>query len=197
MKTAAAEAGIDPALVERAARLLPVGDSAASSFLVRLMGGELQLRNEAHFSTVLSEAEAATLLSAVRVEVGPAGDGHSGPSGMTWHAANGFDTLRVTSRPDQDGTTVEVVLHRGGALALTGMAAVAGSVLTGMVGIFGVGPEFGPAVGVSVVLSGISAALALARSYWASSTRTARERIGRTIDCVDYSIKAISDARDA
>src|SRR5687768_5088687 len=65
MKAAASQVGFDPALVERAARLLAVG--AAASPLERLIGGPLRHEHEARFPIKLDEHRAALLLSAVRI----------------------------------------------------------------------------------------------------------------------------------
>jgi len=193
MKAAAAEAGLAPDLVERAARLLPASRSAPSS-LERLIGGQPRLRNEAYFPIVLDEPEAAQLLSAVRIEVGPSGEGHAGATGMIWRTSTDLETFRVTARPDQDGTSVTVALDRGGTLMATGTFALIGSIMAGLIGV-GVGGELGTAVGAPVILSGIGGVFALARGYWSSSTRTARERIGRAMDSVSQSLDAISAAR--
>jgi hypothetical protein len=189
MKAAAAEAGLDPDLVERAARLLPA--NSASSILERLIGGQLRLKNEAYFRTVLDEPGAAKLLSAVRIEVGPSGEGHSGATGMTWRTSSDFETFTVTARPDEGGTAVTVALDRGGTLTVTGTVALIGSFMAALAGI-GLGSELGPAIGLPVIVSGIGGMLALARGYWASSTRTARDRIARAMDAVSQSLKATS-----
>ena len=113
MKAAAAQAGFDPALVERAARLLRSNATAAPSFVERLVGGRPRLAGEAHFPIVLDEATAD--------------------------------------------------LGEGGTLA----------------------GEIAPGLEAVGALSGAGAALALARSYWALSTRTARERLSRVLDSVN------------
>src|SRR5829696_3714031 len=65
MKSAAAQAGLDPALVERAARMLAT--RAAASPLEWLTGGPLRHRQEARFPIKLDEEGAARLLSAIRI----------------------------------------------------------------------------------------------------------------------------------
>ncbi len=57
-------AGLDPVLVERAARLIP-SDSSGSR-IERMLGGPVKYRLEAIFSTRLTDDQAAHLLSAVR-----------------------------------------------------------------------------------------------------------------------------------
>ena len=57
VKAIAAEAGLDPVLVERAARQIPV-DSRVS-WLQRVLGGSVRYRLDAHFRTELTDESAA------------------------------------------------------------------------------------------------------------------------------------------
>ena len=57
MKAAAAQAGFDPALVERAARLLRANATAAPSFMERLIGGRARHRSEARFRSFWTRRE--------------------------------------------------------------------------------------------------------------------------------------------
>ena len=84
MKSAAAQAGLDPALVERAARLLGTGSTASP--LERLAGGPLRHEHDAQFPSKLDEDSAARLLSAVRINTHfhSSNPGHSSSAGMTW-----------------------------------------------------------------------------------------------------------------
>lgn len=82
MKSAAAQAGLDPALIERAARM--IATTAAASPIERLTGGPVRHNREARFPVTLDEKSAALLLSAVRITGGLAGRqdvGHSSSLG--------------------------------------------------------------------------------------------------------------------
>ena len=59
MKAAAAQVGIDPSLVEQAARLVAANVTTAPSFMERLFGGRARYRGEAHYPIVLDEAGVA------------------------------------------------------------------------------------------------------------------------------------------
>ena len=87
IKAVAAEVGLDPALIERAARLIPQGPR--ESRFVRLIGGPLQHRPDVHFPTKLTDERAAHLLSAVRATVEREGEGQANSSGMSWHSKTG------------------------------------------------------------------------------------------------------------
>src|SRR5689334_1826213 len=71
MKSAAAQAGVDPALVERAARML--GANTSTSSIVRLIGGPLRHEHDVRIAMTLDDESAARLLSAVRISATLAG----------------------------------------------------------------------------------------------------------------------------
>lgn len=188
MKAAAAQVGFDPLLVERAARLLAV--KSAASPLERMIGGPLQHSLEVRFPVALDQNDAERLLSAIRVSAGQSGSsnaGHASAMGLTWHDGGEFDALSITARPNAHDTTITVVCERSGALVMTGVLSglgVVGSILAG----FGAS-EVAPALfGVTVVL-GVSGTFAIARSYWAMSTRKVRERVGSFMDLIGQRLK--------
>ena len=188
MKAAAAQVGFDPALVERAARLLDAKTTASP--LERLTGGPLRHDHEARFPVKLDENTAARLLSAVRINAGQAGSsdvGHSSAMGMTWHDGGEMEALRVTARPDEEGTSVSVVLDRRG--TLTTVAVVSGISMFFVVLFAGSAlyPE-APALGYAGLIAGVGGALAAARGYWASSTRKVRERISGVMDAIGQAV---------
>jgi hypothetical protein len=184
MKAAAAQAGFDPVLVERAAALLRAEVTAAPSFTERLIGGRTRHGSEGYFPIVLDEAGAARLLSAVRIRVGRPGEGHSGPTGVTWRSSDdGGAVLSLTALADPEGTSVSVDLDRRGTLVVGGTLAVVASFLALVFG-GSVAGEIMPGLEPVGAAAGASIALAVARSYWASSTRRARERVGRVMDSI-------------
>jgi hypothetical protein len=188
MKSAAAQAGLDPALVERAARLLVT--QATASPLERLIGGPLQHQHDARFSVRLDEHYAARLLSAVRINTHfhSSDPGHSGALGMTWKASgNGGDVLSIAARPDADGTSVSVVVDRRGVFVILGVTSSFAMFLAGLFAVFALAPE-APALGFGGLVAGIGGVLALARGFWASSTRKVQERIGVVIDAIGQTL---------
>jgi hypothetical protein len=184
MKAAAAQVGFDPALVEWAARLHTAKATTAPSFFERLIGGRARHASEAHFSIVLDEAGTAKLLSAIRIGVGRPGDGHSSDLGMTWRSSDdGGAVLSLTARADHDGTSVTADLDRRG--TLVGVASLTVGVSLGAL-LFGGTVAGGLFPGFELVggLLGAGGVLALARGYWVSSTRSARDRLSRVMDSV-------------
>jgi hypothetical protein len=188
MKSAAAQAGLDPALLERAARMLD--DTASMSRLERLTGGPLRHNQEARFPIKLDENSAAQLLSAVRITASLPGRrdvGHSSSMGMTWHDGGDLESLGITARPEEDGTAVSVALDRRGTLGVVAMGSGVATFLAVLFGAFGLYPE-APALGVGGAIAGIGGTLAVARGYWASSTRQARERINVVMNAIGQTL---------
>lgn len=184
MKAAAAQVGIDPALVERAARLLAT--SATASPLERLLGGPLRHELTGRFPVTLDETLAARLLSGVRIRGGVAGGrdvGHSSPMGMTWHDGGELEALGVTARPEEDGTVVSIALDRRGTLGVVTMASGIAAFLAVLFAVYGLYPE-APALGAGAFIAGVGGVLAAARGYWTSSTRKVRERISVVMDAI-------------
>ena len=184
MKAAAAQVGFDPALVERAARLLATRSTASP--LERLAGGPLRHDHKIRLPGNLDEESAARLLSAVRITAGLAGRqdvGHSSSMGMTWHDGGETESLSITARPEEDGTAVSVALDRRGTLAVVAMSSGLAMFFALLFSGSALYPE-APALGIGAGIVGIGGAIAAARAYWASSTRKVRERISAVMDAV-------------
>ena len=188
MKAAAAQVGLDPDLIERAAQLLAA--KATTSPLEWLIGGPLRHDHGARFRIKLDQHDAARLLSAVRISAGQAGSrdvGHSSSMGMTWHDGGELEALRVTARPEEEGTSVSIVLDRRGTLGIVAMFSGIAMFLAVLFAVFGLYPE-APALGVGGLIAGIGGVLAIARGYWASSTRRVRERISLVTDAISQTL---------
>ena len=187
IKAAAAQVGFDPALVERAARLLDTKTTASP--LERLIGGPLRHDHKVRFPLKLDEHRAAQLLSAVRISAGESGGntGHAGSMGMTWRDGGEMDALGVTARPEEDGTSVSVALDRRGTLVtvavISGLATFFALLFAGSA----LYPE-APWLGFGGGIVGIGGVLAVARGYWASSTKKVRERIGVVMDAIGQTL---------
>ena len=122
MKAVAVEVGLDPALIERAARLMPVG--LTESRLERVLGGPVKHRLDAHFATRLTEERTAHLLSAVRAAVEQQGEGEASSSGMSWNSVGEGSQMFVTAHTEGVGTRVRVMVDRKGALVIAATASL-------------------------------------------------------------------------
>jgi hypothetical protein len=181
MKAAASEAGIDPALVERAARILSA--TSSKTLYERLIGGPVRHGSEMRLPVKLDEAQATQLLAAVQILAAQPGSGHSSSAGMIWHAQNEMETLRITAQPAEGGTTVAVHVDRTGVLAFIHVASVVGSIAVAAGGV-ALGDQIAPVVGAAAGFAGIGGILALGRAYWKSSTRQIRKQINQLMDAI-------------
>jgi hypothetical protein len=184
MQAIAAQVGLDPALVERAAhrRIATV----TTSPFERVMGGPLRHEYSTRFPVMLTEEAATRLLSGVRISAGVAGTqdvGHAGPMGMTWHDGGELEALRITARPDGDSTVLTLSLDRRGTLGVV-------AITTGIAGLFAVlfaGSALYPeshALGYAGFVLGVGGVLAGARRFWSSSTKKAQHRFGAVMDSI-------------
>jgi hypothetical protein len=187
MQSAAAQVGLDPAVVERAARLL--GARVKASPLERLIGGPLRHEHDARFSIELDDETAARLLSAVRINTDFHGSdpGHASAVGMTWSASGAGDVVNVIARPASDGTSVTVVIDRRGTFVLAGVVSSLVMLFAVLFSVFALYPE-AHALGYAGLVVSIGGVLAAARGFWASSSRKARERIGAFLDVIGQTI---------
>jgi len=178
IKTVAAEVGLDPSLIERAARLIPQG--ARESRLERLIGGPLQHRRDVRVRTELTAEKAAHLLATVRGIVEAQGEGQSDASGMSWHSKGGAVHTSVTANAETAGTHVRVRVDRRGMSFLTAFSSVVATMPFASPLI-----DAGPSI-VSVALAVLP--VAVGRVFWAYSTRRAREKVEALVDTVGRSL---------
>ena len=182
IKAIGTEVGIDPALIERAARLIP--RHRPKSVAERLVGGPLRHSVDAQFPDTLTQESATHLLSAVRAETGKQGQGQADAAGMSWHSEPGMNRLSVTAHSDRDGTTVRIGVDRAPGVmlfvALALMAILAWSAIA-MEDI----ESLGDLLEWLILAVG---SLAIARALWASSTRAIQGRTTALLDAVSRSL---------
>ena len=174
IKAAAAEVGLDPSLVERAA--LRVTPRDPESFLQRAAGGPLHHRATIHLATAMSEKTSARLLAAIRAAAEVPGEGRADASGFFWHAWYRANRLSVTATEDSQGTRVQVLLDRTAPMINTVLVSLLAIVMPIWMRIENPGLLALAALPIGV--------LAAARMYWKASTRSLRERIAMLLDAV-------------
>ena len=181
IQAAAAEVGIDPALIERAARLLPA--SSPESRLERLTGGPVRHEREIHLPVELDEAKAARMLAAVQMTAGEPGTGQSSALGMVWHARQEMEALSVTAQPEQGGTSVTVRVNRLDTMAPMLVMGLMGLIGTATAG-YALGSQVAAELGAAAAVAGVGGILGVGRAYWAASTRRVRQRISGIMDAI-------------
>jgi hypothetical protein len=168
LRAIALDAGIDPDLVERAAREVASPESRANGILSREV--ELSL------PTTLSEARALRALSAVRSSVRQQGTGETSPSGFSWTSDD--KTVLITAHDEGGHTRLKVSSRASLALVSSSLfGVVAGWITAGMLEPITMGVFFGSiSVGIGVTAALTSAAVGKARrqarSVLAAASRT-------------------------
>ncbi len=194
MKVIAAEAGLDPALVERAARLTP-GDPTRSR-LERLLGGPVKYRLGGHFATNLTDERAARLLNVVRAAAEQQGEGEATSSGLTWHSVGEGSQILVSAHAEGEGTRVRVMADRRAALGLTATFSLLGSLAVGVVVLVaGEAAELQSLpLGLALMGGGMASVLSIGRALWVSTSRGVRERVDSLMDTVGRTLEEMGNS---
>lgn len=98
-----------------------------------------------------------------------------------------MEALSVTARPEEEGTSVSVVLDRRGTFVTVAVVSGMAMFFAVLFSAFALYPE-APALGYGGLIAGIGGALAVARGYWASSTRKVRERISVAMEALGQTL---------
>lgn len=190
IKAIGAEVGIDPALIERAARLVPRRSS--KTLFERIIGGPWRHRVDLQFPTALTQDGATHLLSAVRAATDKQGQGQADAAGMSWHSEPAASRVSVTAHADHEGTNVHVVVDRSTAfipVAVMGLMAM-------IFWAFVMARDVESLVDLFLYLSPAAGGLAIARALWASSTRAIEERTTALLNAVRRSMAESSPDSD-
>ena len=176
IKEAAAEAGLDPSLVERAA--LRLTQHKPESFLARVAGGPLRHRETVYLPTKMNQQASTRLLSAIRSAAEVPGQGSADESGFAWHGWIRGNRLTVTAHEDSQGTRLQVLLDRG----MSRFRTVFWSLFAIVFPIWALAPSVDSWPDLLTLAAIPIGVLAAARAYWKSSTRSLQERIAALLD---------------
>lgn len=179
MKSAAGDAGIDPALIERAAALLPSVEGSGG----RLLGGPTRYRLACSVPGAATREELMQTLDAIRDVTGLSGDVSAELDGVSWKTKGEPSEIHVSIFPGDEGTEVRVAVNRSGAAFLTLFVPMAGSFFLSAVTLSALEPDAVPVV-VGVLGSFMGGGAALARVLWGRSARIIRERANHVLDTV-------------
>ena len=195
MKAIAAEAGIDPALIERAALTIP--EVEPSSALTRVLGGPLRMRSEVYVPRSLDASAAAHLLDLVRASIERQGKGDATESGMSWHSVGEGSQIIVTAHAEGPGTRIKVRVDRTGPLVATGLFTFLGTLATGIAILAAGNAGLTAAIGVPLFGAGVAGVLAAARTAWGNMTRGLQEQMGALTGAVSRAFDRQDDGTHA
>lgn len=181
IRAVAAEVGIDPLAIERAAALLPANQDPGR--LARWIGGPLRYRMEHTASGTLDDDTRERVIDAVRRAAEVHGTVGTRDQTLEWHSGVEPSQIHVTVRPTNVGAEIRVTSDRSGALMLTGfMSLMGGGIVAGITGAI-IDPDT-VAVGLAIFGGGLSGGLVVARSLWARTSRSVQTRIARIMSAV-------------
>jgi hypothetical protein len=175
MKAIASEAGLDPARVERAARMVP--QEPSGPYLRRWFG---RRRLAASFPVPLNQDRSSHVLSVIKATT-EWNAGEATPSGLVWGALS----TSVTAHNDGSGSRFQVTWSPAVARVVTAMIAGAS--------IFIASINAGSLLGF-VVMVGLG--LGLATTIWASMAKRGKRRVDQLMDVVSRAMADLMEEPD-
>jgi hypothetical protein len=187
LQAIAREVGLDPDVVAKAARSLPM---AREGRWARLFGGPGYFEMEFEVDRAITQEDTVPIAAAVRRALRVQGTSQWSGGGMEWTSTGAPTQVSVDMVPRNSVTQVTILADRGG----TGVLTVMGSVLVGL-GLGGVlSGVFHPAgllESVGVFAGAGAGALATARALWSSTTRRTRARLARLVDTLSATLQTL------
>lgn len=169
----ASEIGLDPALVERAASLVP---RTQAGKMVRLFGGPGLYHMEYSVEGEISKNDFGTMIDAVRRVTGHQGQVTEVLGSIEWKTVGEVSQLLVSVSPRDGRTIVKIMANREPAAILTFL-------FPGLAGLIGIGiagaiiePSTVPGV-LSIIVAAVGGAFLTSRTIWKATTARFRARL--------------------
>lgn len=177
----AAEVGIDPERVSRAAALLP---SAEESVWARLLGGHPRHRLQHSVSGEVAEKDLVRIIEVARNSLGVQGETREVLGALEWKGSNNVTGYSVSATPREGATTIQVSADR--TESMMGIYGGVGMGVLGIVALTSVKLVFGETDAgiVAGLLTGIPPGLLAARALWKKSTKKWRRRLLQLMDAL-------------
>ncbi len=184
IRAVAAEMGLDPASVERAAALLPAADAGT---LVRVFGGPSLYQMEYTATGEISRDSLNRVVDAIRRVTSHQGKVTEVLGSLEWETVGELSQIHVTVTPREGQTTVRVLANRGPAGALTyflpGLAGLAS------IGIIGAIAEPTTVVGITSLVAGcLGGAFLTARTIYKGTTTRFRSKLRDLMDSISRAV---------
>ena len=169
----AAEIGLDPDLVERAASLVPRTDEGK---MVRFFGGPSLYQMEYTAKGEIPREDMGKLVDAIRHVTGHQGEVTEVLGSLEWKTVGEVSQILVTVSPRDGQTSVKILANRGGAGVLTflfpGFAGLVSIAIAGAI----IEPSTVPGV-LSIIVAAVGGAFLTSRTIWKATTSRFRARL--------------------
>jgi hypothetical protein len=189
----AAEVGIDPERVSKAAALLPSVDDAT---IFGLLGGRPRQRLEHSISGVVPTAGLGGVIDVARRVLDSQGETREVLGALEWKGGTSTSSIVVSVTPRQSDTILQASVDRTEAMAgiYGGVGITVAGVITVVLGklVFG---ETGAGI-VAALLSGFTPSILLARTLWKRMTKRWQERLLHLMDAMAREAEAAAERTD-
>jgi hypothetical protein len=176
----AADVGIDPGRVSKAAVLLPAHGDAAT---LRLLGGPPRLRLEHTVPGVVPPERLGRIIDVVRRALDTQGETREVFGALEWKGSTAVTAAAVSVTPREGETVLQASVNRIEGMMGTLMGiGMGGAFVFSLLGVALLGES---GVGIAAgVLTGMSGGFLFARTLWKRSTRKWRGRLLQLMDAM-------------
>lgn len=189
IRSIAAEAGIDPQNVSRAAALLGSKEwEERKGLAAAIFGGSGAYHLDVEVPGRLTADEYGRILELIRRTMEHQGEASEVLGGVEWKTVGQFSTVNVNLSPRGETTSIQIVGDRGGAGVITFTLPIAGAAI--LMGALGGTLQPDTAVGIVGLVGGIlGSGFLLARTLWISQGKKFHERLTHLMDMLSGAVE--------
>ncbi len=192
IRSIAAEAGIDPEAVTRAASTLgALGGEGRPRLSTLIFGGSGRYHLDVEVPGRLAPGDLSRILEDIRRVAEHQGETSEVLGSLEWKTVGQVSSINVNISPRGDRTSIQIVGDRSAAGAMTFTFPLLGAaILTG-----GLGAELEPSsvAGVIALVTGMfGGGFLLARTLWARGSERFRRRLTRLMEALSHSVETVS-----
>jgi hypothetical protein len=189
MRSIAAEAGIDPEAVTRAAAVVGATEwEGKSGLAAAIFGGPSKFHLDCELPGKIPEEEMGRILERIRRAAQHQGEVNEILGGVEWKTVGELSAINVNVSPRGDSTSVQVVGDRSAAGALTFTFPIGGAAV--LVGALGATFEPTSAAGIISLITGtLGAGFLTARTLWVVGSRRFRKRLTKLMEAVSSTVE--------
>ena len=180
MQQIAAEAGIDPDLVARAAALLPAHRPSVAAWI---FGGPDKYRMVRSVPGTIPAEELARFVETIRDVLQQQGEATQVLGGLEWKTTTDPTRVSVNVNPRPEETRLEVSVDRAGSGLLSYLGPLAAFAVATAALAVGLGVESAAGI-LTAILSGLGAAFFAGRTIFSAGTRKWNETVPTLMDAL-------------